>query len=579
MEKRSKIESKSIKTDYGGKKAVTFETAFKTAKKTLKLSGSTPFKPALIKLVWAGVCLFIFITILTPLLFVFASPAKEDFIQVFTSNVWKNSALHTLIVTLCSTTASVLIGYIYAYAVVKENIPCKRFFSFIPFLHLVTPPFVGGLAFILLLGRQGFITKKVLGLDISLYGFTGLLIAQVLCFFPMAYIICAQTFENINPSLEQVSKSLGAGKLKTFFKITLPLSMPGIISSALYIAVSVMSDFGNPMIVAGRYKVLAVEIYTQLTGWMNGGASAVLGIILVIPSIILFILQNKYVSKNMAKIALIGERSQTAQKSQAIQKKQKFSAERIILTVFCSFITLCVLLQFASIIAGTFQKVWGINFELTPNHIKNIGRCKTELINSVRFALEAAALCTLISCFASYFVFRSKLPLKKFIDTVIQLPAAIPGTLFGLAISLFAAKINFHLSNVLIVIAITIGFIPFSYRAISASFSQIKKTLDDGARSLGAGELRLLFYILIPLAKEGLFNSFIYDFVRGVGTMSAVIFLVSFDTPLSSIKILNLAEQGFWGDAAALALVLTLITFAILLTGRFLIKFWGRKNG
>lgn len=523
-------------------------------------------------LVWLGVCLFLLICILSPLVYVLLTPTKADFVKVAGTAVWRKTALNTLIEVICSTTAAVAIGYAYAFAVVKGDLPFRRFFSFVPFLHLVTPPFVGGLAFILLLGRQGFITKTLLGLDVSLYGFPGLLIAQALCFFPMAYMICVQTLENINPNLEQAARSLGGGHLKIFLKITLPLSLPGLISSALYIAVSVMSDFGNPMIVAGRYKVLAVEIYTQLTGWMNGRISAVLGIILIIPSIILFILQNKFVSKNMEKLAVVGGRSQLT----AENKLPLFP--RILLTAFCTFITLCVFLQFAAIIAGAFQKVWGVNFTPTLSHIKTIARCKKELLNSVRFALEAAAISTFIASLASYFTFRTKAPLGKYIDAVIQLPAAVPGTLYGLAISLLAAKLNFYKSNILIVMAITIGFIPFSYRAISASYSQIKKSLDDSARALGASGLKLLFFILMPLSKEGLFNSYIYDFMRGVGTMSAVIFLVSFDTPLSSVKILNLAEEGFWGDSAALALVLTLITFAVLLIGKSTLKLWGRKN-
>ena len=128
----------------------------------------------------------------------------------------------------------------------------------------------------------------------------------------------------------------------------------------------------------------------------------------------------------------------------------------------------------------------------------------------------------------------------------------------------------------MIVTAITIGFIPFSYRTISAAYSQIKMTLDDGASVLGASKLRVLFFVIMPIAKEGVFNSFIYDFVRGVGTMSAVIFLVSFNTPLASIKILNLAEQGFWGDAAALALLLTIITFGVLVIGKKILSRIGR---
>ena len=521
--------------------------------------------------VFAVICLALTCCIIFPLFCVFLTPKISDFIQVASSSVWKQAALNTLVECVCSTAASVLIGYVYAYAVINGGIPFRRFFGFIPLLHLVTPPFVGGLAFILLLGRQGFITHTVLGLDVSLYGFWGLLIAQTLCFFPMAYMICAQTLQNINPVLEQAAKSLGAGRFKTFFSVILPLSLPGILSAVLFIAVSVMSDFGNPMIVAGRYKVLAVEIYTQLTGWVNNGTSAVLGILLVVPSLMLFVLQNKLTKNAMLKIATIDGNSHTA------SNNRPNLAVRLLLTLFCLFISLCVFAQFAAIIAGSFQKLWGINTSFTLSHIKNLARCSLELCNSLRFAFEAAVITTILAAIAAFIVYRTEYPLKKYIDSVIQLPAAVPGTLFGLAFSLAAAKLNFHNSKVLIVIAIVVGFVPFAYRTLTSAYMQIKLTLDDGARSLGASRMRLLFSVILPNAKTGLFNSFIYSFVRGVGTMSAVIFLVSFNTPLASVKILNLAEQGFWGDAAALALLLTLITFAVIAAGSIIINWRKRK--
>ena len=337
-----------------------------------------------------------------------------------------------------------------------------------------------------------------------------------------------------------------------------------------------MSDFGNPMIVAGRYKVLAVEIYTQLTGWVNKSASVVLGIMLVIPSVLLFLWQSK-LNKNM-NFATIGGRGGNFDPDKNDAHNKKSLLVRILLTVFCAFISFCVLAQFLAIIAGAFQQLWGINKTFTLNHIKNICRWGRELKNSLFFALMGAFLSTLIACISSYLVYRTKSPLKKYIDISAQLPSAIPGTLFGLAISLAAAKLKYTNSSILIVIAITIGFMPFSYRIISSAFSQIRTTMDDGAVSLGASKVRTLFTVLMPVMKGSIFYSFIYDFVRGVGTMSAVIFLVSFKTPLASIKILNLAEQGFWGDAAALALVLTLITFGVLAAGNLIIKIWSRKK-
>jgi len=524
-----------------------------------------------LNLAWILCIAVLSLAIVVPLIFVFTLPRAEDFAYAFSSDSIKEAIVNTFTVCISSTALSVLIGYIYAYAIVKGNIPFAKFFATIPFIHLMTPPFVGGLSFILLLGRNGFITHTLLGLDVSLYGYWGLLIAQSLCFFPMAYMILSSTISSINPSYEQSSYSLGASRLKTFFTVTLPLSFPGILSALLFIAVSVMSDFGNPMIVAGRYRVLAVEIYTQLTGWVKPGHSAVLGIILVIPSTILFIIQNILTRKNMIKTATIGGKVTSKQET----KPRLITT--IILTAFCSFIALCVIIQFAAIVAGTFQKLWGIDTSFTFKHVENISKYSKEIFNSVRFALMGAAISTVIACVSSFLVYRTDCTLKKYIDIICQLASAVPGSLFGLAFSITATKLCIRNSPLMITIAIAVGFLPFSYRIMASSFAQIKPTLDDGARALGASRLKVLFSILVPLSTKSVGYAFLYDFVRGVGTMSAVIFLVSFKTPLASIKILNLAEEGFWGDAAALALLLTIVTFGILAVGSLIIKLWRKR--
>ena len=207
--------------------------------------------------------------------------------------------------------------------------------------------------------------------------------------------------------------------------------------------------------------------------------------------------------------------------------------------------------------------MWGVNTAFTLDHIRSLYKYLPELRNSVCFALVSALLATLIASLTAYITHRTQLPFRRTLDVVAQLPSAIPGTLFGLALALAANRLHVRASSVLIVIAMTVGFLPFSYRILSSTYAQLKTTLDDGARSLGADRLRVLATIVMPLSTGGLFSAFIYDFVRGVGTLSAVIFLVSFNTPLASVRILNLAEQGDWGKSAALALLLTLVTFMI----------------
>ncbi len=519
---------------------------------------------------WILLLVFFSVFIIFPLLCVAASINGEHIKAVFTQKIWHKAMLNTLIECVCSSTISVLVGYAFAYAISYKNIPFKRFFSIIPILHLMTPPFVGGLGFILLVGRRGFITHTLLHLDVSLYGFWGLLIAQVLCFFPIAYLICLQTLQSINPHLEQAAKSLGVSSAKIFFTITLPLSVPGILSSLLFIAVNVLSDFGNPLIVGGRFKVLAVEIYTQLTGWLNVGTSAALGIVLVVPSLILFFLQNRFFKHNNLRFATVNG-LQRVNNSQQKMSKGAF--------VFVMLVSLCIISQLMAIIAGSFQKLWGINRTFTLDHMRAVLYYKREIINSVLFAVLAAFLSTIIAMFASFISNRTKMPLLKTLDIFSQLPSAIPGSLFGLSFLIASNKMHLRWSAFLIVMVMTVSYLPFSYKIITSTFSQIKTSLDDSARSLGANQLSSLFTVLMPVAKGGIFSGFVYSFVRGVGTLSAVIFLVSFKTPLTSIKIINLAEQGDWGKAAALSLVLTIITFSLLIAGLFINTFWILKKG
>lgn len=413
----------------------------------------------------------------------------------------------------------------------------------------------------------------------------GALLSQVLCFFPLAYLICCQTLNGINPSIEQAARSLGAGKWKIFKSITFPLSFTGIVSAALFIAVSVLSDFGNPLIVGGRFNVLAVEIYTQLTGWLDIGTSAALGLVLLVPSILLFVFQHLLYRKNALKFATIGGKNSSSLSFGSVKNAGKGGTGlgdeknvsfwvNVLLTIFCSFFALLIVAQLVSVVLGAFQKLWGINPAFTLEHIKSVFAWSKNLFNSLFFAFVAAIFSTFIAAVTVCLTHRTNLPLTAGLDVVCQIPSAIPGTLFGLSLAYVSSYIerilHLELSGFLIILAMTVSYLPFSYRICSSTFSRLKLSLDEAARSLGAGRFRVLKDIILPLSVGGLFSSVVYDFARGVGTVSSVIFLVSFNTGLASIKILNLAEQGDWGKSAALALVLTVITFIILGAGKIL---------
>jgi iron(III) transport system permease protein len=509
-------------------------------------------------MLWVLCIVFIVFFIVYPLLVIFEEANLESWKRVLASSRWIEAGGHTLLLTILSTFLSVLTGFIYAYGVIRGGLPLARFFSFIPVLHLVTPPFVGGLSFILLFGRQGFFTKTLLGLDISLYGLPGLLIAQTLCFFPLAFLIIKETFEGINPSLEYAARDAGAGRFSVFRTLTLPLALPGVLSASLFIAISVLSDFGNPMLIGGRFSVLAVELYSQLTGWASYGTSAVLGIILLFPALGLFIVQRFLLKRRGAGAATIGD------KASSLPPSLPNTAVRVTLFLFCSFISFIVLAQFLAIAGGAFSRIWGLDPRLTFEHILSSISFRAELVNTLSFSFAAAAGTALLSTFTAFLVLRTELPLRGLIDSIVMLPAALPGSLTGLAYVLAFNRKTLRLTGtgLIIIIVLIVSYLPAGFRILSASLMRIRTSLDDSARSLGASRLKLFTGILCPLVSQGIISAFVYAFVRATGTLSAVIFLVSFTTKMASITILNLANQGDWGRSAALAFILTVITCA-----------------
>ena len=190
--------------------------------------------------------------------------------------------VNSLLVSAVSTVVTVAVALILAYAVTRTTVPGKRFLSLMSLLPLISPPFLVSLAFILLLGRNGVITRA-LGLEWSIYGAHGIVIAQVFTFLPQAYILLANVLGNIDASLEEAAENLGAGMLTTLRRVTLALARPGLASACLIVFILCMTDFGNPILIGGRYNVLATEIYAQVVGMNDFPAAAVMSVVLLVP--------------------------------------------------------------------------------------------------------------------------------------------------------------------------------------------------------------------------------------------------------------------------------------------------------
>lgn len=503
---------------------------------------------------------FLAVFVLYPVVLVTLAPGLEDWSRVVATPRWRHATLNTLTMVALSTSSSLVLGFLYAFAVTKGQVAGRRVFEVVPLLLLVTPPFVGGLAFLLLLGRRGLVTSTLLGLDVSIYGWHGLWLAQTLSFFPVAYVILRSTLLAVDPTLGQAARDLGASRSQVLRTITLPLATPGLLAAALFIAIAVLSDFGNPMLIGGRFRVLATEVYTQLTGWASVGTSAALGLLLLVPAALFFALQQRVQRRTRQRFATVGGRGM------GLPEPPPAPLVRWTLFGVCALVTAFVAATYLVVVLGAVTRLWGVDTSLTGDHLRGVVRHLPELVNSVGFALVAAALCTGLSLVAAYLVQRCGVPLRSGLDLATLLPAAVPGTLMGVAyvLAFNTAPLRLTGTSSIIVLAMAVSYLPVGYRIFAAALAQVQPSLDDTARNLGASRMRTLVDVLVPLLRSAATAAFVFCFIQAVGTLSTVIFLVSFDTPLTSVTILNLAEQGQWGRAAALATTLVAVTFVAL---------------
>ncbi|MBA2666439.1 MAG: iron ABC transporter permease [Trueperaceae bacterium] len=499
-------------------------------------------------MVVAALALFV----LYPLLVAAAAPRAEDWLRALTTARWRVTMLNTLQMAALSTISSVIIGFLYAYAVTRARIPGARLFMLVPLLPLITPPFVSGLAFILLFGRRGLVTYELLGLNTDIYGWHGLWLAQTVSFFPIAFLAIAGVLRSINPNLERASESLGAGRWTTFRTVVVPLAAPGVGAAALLVAIAVLGDFGNPMLIAGRYRVLATEAYLQISGWADMRMGAVLGLALLMPAIAFFFLQRRLQGSSVGRFVTVGGRGSR------IEPAPVSPMARWGLFTFCLLIALFMLAKYAVILLGAFTPVWGVDYTFTLDNFRRVVVRGPELWNSLRFAGSAALVCAVLATISAYLVYRVKVPFGRALDLVSLLPAAIPGTLLGIAYVLAFNTPPLQLTGTatIIVISMVFSYLPVGYRIAAATLHQLAPSIEESAADMGASSMRTFFDVVLPLISTSFSAALVYCFVKAIGTLSAVVFLISHGTVVASASILNLAEQGYWGWAAALASLL-----------------------
>lgn len=457
----------------------------------------------------------------------------------------------TMLMGLLTAAAGTLVGFIFAYAVVRCRIPGKKIVHYLALLPTVSPPFALALSMILLFGRNGLITRKLLGIQFvqgmnDIYGMDGLVIVQTITFFSVSYLILKAMLERLNPAIEEAAASLGAGRFHLFRTVTLPLLIPGIAGSFLLLFVESLADLGNPLFIAGNRTVLSSQIFLAVIGEYNYQKASALSLVLIIPTLVIFLVQRYYVNRRTY-ISVTGKPAG----SQIIEKDPVI---RWVVNGLAYLIIAFILLLYATIIYGSFSTAWGVDFAPTLKHWSmTITRGVEAILDTTFLSALATPFAAVLGMIIAWLVVRKKFTGKDALDFTSNLGGAVPGTILGIGFVMAFNKPPLAMAIVIYAIlalffAQTIGKGKIE-RIIILVFGTAAGVLltkvEPRAMYFFLGGMYLLIALLMLFSRRRLIQPLIMALI-GVYVMSTN-WATALAKPIADFS--RSMERGFWSNA------------------------------
>ena len=467
------------------------------------------------------------------------------------------------------------LGLVFALIVTRSGFRYKRGLRALTVLPIITPPFVIGLALILLLGRSGAVTvffADLFGVQPTrwFYGLPGLLIAQTLAFTPIAFLVMIGVVEGVSPSMEEAAQTLRADRWQTFRTVSLPLMRPGLANAFLLGFIESMADFGNPLVLGGNFNVLSTDIFFAIVGAQyDQGRAAVLALVLLFFTLSAFYAQRVW----------LGKKSYTTVTGKGDAGVHPAMPKRLSLPVFAiaaiwGGFTVIVYLM---IVFGSFVELWGVDNSLTFTHyitafkvsynefgIQWIGSAWDSFWTTIYIAAVAAPLTAIVGLVTAYLLTRQTFAGKNAFEFGTMLSFAIPGTVIGVSyiLAFNVPPIEITGTGIILVISFVFRNMPVGVRAGIASMSQLDKSLDESSLTLGANSWQTFQKIILPLLRPAILAALVYSFVRAMTAISAVIFLVSAEYNMATSYIIGRVENNDYGLAIAYSTTLIFVMLA-----------------
>lgn len=537
----------------------------------------------------AVVTIFVFFPIAKMLLAAFVTEEGGHSVVVFLSKffddrIWGLGCLsgarcgvawNSLFLAVLVGVLSTALGLVFALVLTRSGFRFKRSLRAITVLPIITPPFVIGLAIILLFGLSGTVTTWVADLvgmrpTRWVYGLPGVLIAQLLAFTPIAFLVLIGVVEGVSPSMEEAAQTLRASRWQTFRTVSLPLMRPGLANAFLLGFIESMADFGNPLVLGGNFDVLSTEIFFAIVGAQyDQGRAAILAIVLLAFTLAAFYLQRFW----------LGRKSYTTVTGKGDAGVHPEMPRGLAIPVYAvaAIWGAFTIVIYGMILYGSVVQLWGVDNTLTFKHyitafavriedggIRWTGSAWDSFWTTMMIATVAAPLTAAIGLITAYLLTRQDFAGKRSFEFGTMLSFAIPGTVIGVSyiLAFNIPPIEITGTGLILVISFIFRNMPVGVRAGIASMSQLDRSLDESSLTLGANSWQTFRRVILPLLRPAILAALVYSFVRAMTAISAVIFLVSARYDMATSYIIGRVENNDYGLAIAYSTALIFVMLA-----------------
>jgi iron(III) transport system permease protein len=474
-----------------------------------------------------------------------------NYVRYFRTPAIAASVTNSLSVALLTTLLTVGAAFLYAYALTRTRMPGRGLFRLVAMLPIFAPSLVSAIAFVYTFGNNGIFTRQT-GINIGIYGAKGIVLAEIFYCFPHAMLILMAALAASDARLYDAASALGAGSYKTFMTVTLPGVKYGLMSASFVVFTLVITDFGVPKVVGGKFSVMATEIYNQVIGQQNFTMGATVSVVLLVPAVLACLI-DRVVQRRQYALVSSSARPLAPDRRPFVQGA---------LFAYCALLAASIVGIYLVILASSVVTRWPYNFAPTLKHYRfDTAGGYTALVNSVWVAALTAVAGTVLTFVGAYLIEKCRTAANGVLYLLSLMPVAVPGMVLGLAY-IFAFNARGSLLNriygtlAILIVSNLIHYFTVPFLTATTSLKQLDAEFENVSASLSVPFYRTFWRVTVPIALPSIVGISMYFFLNAMVTLSAVVFLVAPGTELAAVAVLLLDDAGESAQATAMSVLI-----------------------